>query len=193
MGAAGLTSSSVEMADRAGTGLELDLTLVPQREENMTAYEMLLSESQERMLIVAKSGREKELVEIFSKWDLDAVVIGHVVALNAVVATDHQDSGAVSAIAVRVSRVVDHDGIVIDRDAIIDVGHRCAITNGGAVVSVNPPVSVRGRCAANNRCAISGIDAVVCVVVGDAAGNRGGAQQLVSVGQIVGAGGIANS
>lgn len=79
MGAAGLTSSSVEMAARAGTGLELDLTLVPQRETGMTAYEMLLSESQERMLIVARAGREKELVEIFNKWDLDAVVIGRVV------------------------------------------------------------------------------------------------------------------
>jgi phosphoribosylformylglycinamidine synthase len=78
MGAAGLTSSSVEMAARAGTGLELDLTLVPRRETGMTAYEMLLSESQERMLIVARSGREKELVEIFNKWDLDAVVIGKV-------------------------------------------------------------------------------------------------------------------
>ena len=79
MGAAGLTSSSVEMAARAGTGLELDLTLVPQRETEMTAYEMLLSESQERMLIVARKGREKELVEIFNKWELDAVVIGKVV------------------------------------------------------------------------------------------------------------------
>ncbi|NOT47006.1 MAG: phosphoribosylformylglycinamidine synthase subunit PurL [Acidobacteria bacterium] len=79
MGAAGLTSSSVEMAARAGTGLELDLTLVPQRETGMTAYEMLLSESQERMLIVARKGRERELVEIFNKWDLDAVVIGKVV------------------------------------------------------------------------------------------------------------------
>ncbi|CAN5478355.1 phosphoribosylformylglycinamidine synthase subunit PurL [soil metagenome] len=79
MGAAGLTSSSVEMAARAGTGLELDLTLVPQRETGMTAYEMLLSESQERMLIVAREGREKEVVEIFNKWDLDAVVIGRVV------------------------------------------------------------------------------------------------------------------
>jgi phosphoribosylformylglycinamidine synthase len=79
MGAAGLTSSSVEMAARAGTGLELDLTLVPQRETNMTAYEMLLSESQERMLIVARKGREKELVEVFNKWDLDAVVIGKVI------------------------------------------------------------------------------------------------------------------
>src|SRR5215207_1139623 len=79
MGAAGLTSSSVEMAARAGTGLELDLTLVPQRETGMTAYEMLLSESQERMLIVARTGREKEVIEIFNKWDLDAVVIGKVV------------------------------------------------------------------------------------------------------------------
>ncbi len=82
MGAAGLTSSSVEMASRASTGLELDLTLVPQRETGMTAYEMLLSESQERMLIVAKKGREKEIVEIFSKWDLDAVTIGKVVEGN---------------------------------------------------------------------------------------------------------------
>jgi phosphoribosylformylglycinamidine synthase len=79
MGAAGLTSSSVEMAARAGTGLEIDLTLVPQRETGMTAYEMMLSESQERMLIVARAGREKEVVEIFNKWELDAVVIGKVV------------------------------------------------------------------------------------------------------------------
>ncbi len=78
MGAAGLTSSSCEMAARAGTGIELDLSLVPQREQGMTAYEMLLSESQERMLIVAHSGREREVVDIFRKWDLDAVVIGHV-------------------------------------------------------------------------------------------------------------------
>jgi phosphoribosylformylglycinamidine synthase II len=82
MGAAGLTSSSVEMAARAGTGLELDLTLVPQRETNMTAYEMMLSESQERMLIVAHKGREKQIVEIFNKWDLDAVVVGRVVEGN---------------------------------------------------------------------------------------------------------------
>ena len=78
MGAAGLTSSSCEMAARAGTGIELDLTLVPQRETGMTAYEMLLSESQERMLIVAHSGREREVIDIFRKWDLDAVVIGRV-------------------------------------------------------------------------------------------------------------------
>ena len=78
MGAAGLTSSSCEMAARAGTGIELDLSLVPQREEGMTAYEMLLSESQERMLIVAHAGREREVMDIFRKWELDAVVIGRV-------------------------------------------------------------------------------------------------------------------
>jgi phosphoribosylformylglycinamidine synthase subunit PurL len=82
MGAAGLTSSSVEMASRAETGLDLNLDLVPQRETGMTAYEMMLSESQERMLIVAKKGREKEIVEIFNKWDLDAVTIGKVVEGN---------------------------------------------------------------------------------------------------------------
>jgi phosphoribosylformylglycinamidine synthase II len=78
MGAAGLTSSSVEMAARAETGIDLDLSLVPQRETGMTAYEMLLSESQERMLIVAHSGREREVIDIFRKWDLDAVVVGRV-------------------------------------------------------------------------------------------------------------------
>jgi phosphoribosylformylglycinamidine synthase len=78
MGAAGLTSSSCEMAARAGTGLELDLTLVPQREEGMSAYEIMLSESQERMLIVAHKGRERQVVDIFKHWELDAVVIGRV-------------------------------------------------------------------------------------------------------------------
>ena len=78
MGAAGLTSSSVEMAGRAGTGIFLDLDKVPLREEGMTPYEIMLSESQERMLIIAKKGYEDRVIEIFRKWDLDAVVIGHV-------------------------------------------------------------------------------------------------------------------
>src|SRR5713226_6469799 len=78
MGAAGLTCSTCEMAARADTGIEIDLSLVPQRETGMTAYEMLLSESQERMLIVAHDGREREVADIFRKWDLDAVVIGRV-------------------------------------------------------------------------------------------------------------------
>src|ERR1700758_1347798 len=76
MGAAGLTSSSAEMGDKGGSGIELDLDKVPQREANMTAYEMMLSESQERMLAVLKPGREQEAEKIFKKWELDFAVIG---------------------------------------------------------------------------------------------------------------------
>ncbi len=78
MGAAGLTSSSVEMASNGGVGIRLDLDHVPQRETNMTAYEMMLSESQERMLMVLKPGREAEAEAIFKKWELDFAVIGEV-------------------------------------------------------------------------------------------------------------------
>jgi phosphoribosylformylglycinamidine synthase len=77
MGAAGLTSSSVEMAGKGGVGIELDLDAVPQREEAMSAYEMMLSESQERMLAILKPGREPDGHRIFEKWGLDAAVIGH--------------------------------------------------------------------------------------------------------------------
>jgi phosphoribosylformylglycinamidine synthase len=76
MGAAGLTSSSVEMAGKGGVGIELDLDFVPQREEGMSAYEMMLSESQERMLAILKPGREEDGRRIFAKWGLDAAVIG---------------------------------------------------------------------------------------------------------------------
>ncbi len=78
MGAAGLTSSSAEMASKAGFGVEMNLDFIPQRETGMTAYEMMLSESQERMLIVVKKGLESEIVELFEKYDLDAVSVGHV-------------------------------------------------------------------------------------------------------------------
>ncbi|GJM01622.1 MAG: phosphoribosylformylglycinamidine synthase subunit PurL [Rhodomicrobium sp.] len=76
MGAAGLTSSSVEMADKGGVGFDMNLDLVPQRETGMTAYEMMLSESQERMLMVLKPGSEPAAKKIFDKWDLDFAVIG---------------------------------------------------------------------------------------------------------------------
>jgi phosphoribosylformylglycinamidine synthase subunit PurL len=78
MGAAGLTSSSTEMAGRGGSGVDLDLSRVPLREKGMTPYEILLSESQERMLLVAKRGSEEAVKKIFEKWDLDAVVVGRV-------------------------------------------------------------------------------------------------------------------
>jgi phosphoribosylformylglycinamidine synthase subunit PurL len=78
MGAAGLTCSTTEMASRGGTGIEIDLAKVPQRETGMTPYEIMLSESQERMLLVAAKGREREVLDIFAKWGLDAVVVGEV-------------------------------------------------------------------------------------------------------------------
>lgn len=78
MGAAGLTSAAAEMASSAGYGVELNLDLVPQREEGMTAYEMMLSESQERMLFVVKKGREQEVIDLFTKYGVEAVAVGHV-------------------------------------------------------------------------------------------------------------------
>ena len=78
MGAAGLTSSSVEMAGRAGNGLELDLDMIPRRARKMSPYEILLSESQERMLLVAQPGKEHAVFEICKKWDLDCAIVGRV-------------------------------------------------------------------------------------------------------------------
>ncbi len=80
MGAAGLTSSSAEMAERGDVGVTIDVTKVPVREQGMTPYEILLSESQERMLVVAKLGHEEQVREILSRWDLEAAVIGEVIA-----------------------------------------------------------------------------------------------------------------
>lgn len=76
MGAAGLTSSAAEMASKAGMGIEMNLDAVPQRETGMTAYEMMLSESQERMLVVVKKGEEQPIVDLFAKYGLDAVAVG---------------------------------------------------------------------------------------------------------------------
>jgi len=89
MGAAGLTCSTCEMGSRAETGVEIDLQYVPQRETGMTAYEIMLSESQERMLIVAERGREEEVFQVFRKWGLDAVTIGKVTADGNLRVKDH--------------------------------------------------------------------------------------------------------
>ncbi|RZJ01533.1 MAG: phosphoribosylformylglycinamidine synthase subunit PurL [Brevundimonas sp.] len=89
MGAAGLTSSSVEMAGKGGVGIELNMDMVPQRETGMTAYEMMLSESQERMLAVLKPGREDDGHRIFKKWGLDAAVIGRTTDTGRLVLNHH--------------------------------------------------------------------------------------------------------
>lgn len=90
MGAAGLTSSSSEMASKAGNGIELNLDLVPQRERGMSAYEMMLSESQERMLVVVQKGREEEVKAIFDKWGLHSAIIGRVTE-DGLLRLKHQD------------------------------------------------------------------------------------------------------
>ncbi len=91
MGAAGLTSSSFEMAAKGGLGLEMALDKVPMREEGMNPYELMLSESQERMLIVLKPGREEEARKIFEKWELDFAVIGHLTDTERMVLSWHGD------------------------------------------------------------------------------------------------------
>jgi phosphoribosylformylglycinamidine synthase len=95
MGAAGLTSSSVEMAARAGNGIEIDLARVPRRESGMTPYELMLSESQERMLLVTAAGREAEVLRIFEKWELDAAIVGRVTDSGRIVVRDG-DAGVVA-------------------------------------------------------------------------------------------------
>ena len=82
MGAAGLTSSSIEMASKGNVGIEINLSKVPMRAKNMSAYELMLSESQERMLIILEDGKEKHAKEIFKKWDLDFVIIGKTTDTN---------------------------------------------------------------------------------------------------------------
>jgi phosphoribosylformylglycinamidine synthase len=84
MGAAGLTCATSEMSSRGNAGMDVEVSLVPQRETGMTPYEIMLSESQERMLLVAKAGREREVEEVFEKWDLHAVRVGHVTASDRV-------------------------------------------------------------------------------------------------------------
>jgi phosphoribosylformylglycinamidine synthase subunit PurL len=94
MGAAGLTSSSAEMSSRGGMGIEIDLARVPQRETGMTPYEIMLSESQERMLLVAERGREREVFGVFEKWGLDAVEIGRVTEDGMLRVLDHGNVAA---------------------------------------------------------------------------------------------------
>ncbi|MEE8439067.1 MAG: phosphoribosylformylglycinamidine synthase subunit PurL, partial [Micropepsaceae bacterium] len=111
MGAAGLTSSSAEMASKGGSGIELDLDKVPQREAGMTAYDMMLSESQERMLAVLKPGREDEAARIFEKWELDFAVVGVTTDTSRLVVKHHGEIVADMPV-----RALAEDGPVYERD-----------------------------------------------------------------------------
>jgi phosphoribosylformylglycinamidine synthase len=134
MGAAGLTCSTCEMSARAGTGMEIDVALVPQRETGMTPYEILLSESQERMLLVVQRGREAEVEAIFDKWDLHAVRIGEVTANQRLTVRDH---GVVVADVPNRS-LVDEAPLYerpYSRPADLDERQRFLIPEGAAAIS----------------------------------------------------------
>src|SRR3546814_5674068 len=109
MGAAGLTSSAVEMSDKGGCGVDLDLDLVPQRETGMTPYEIMLSESQERMLMVLKPGREDEARAIFEKWELDFAVIGRVTDTGRLVIRMHGEVAADIVVGPLVGNAPEYD------------------------------------------------------------------------------------
>lgn len=109
MGAAGLTSSSVEMTSKGGVGLEMTLDDVPQREENMSAYEIMLSESQERMLMILKPGTEEKAKAIFDKWDLDFAVIGKLTDTGHIVLKHHGDIVADIPVAPLVDKAPEYD------------------------------------------------------------------------------------
>ncbi|MDA0702551.1 MAG: phosphoribosylformylglycinamidine synthase subunit PurL [Proteobacteria bacterium] len=109
MGAAGLTSSSVEMSSKGGVGIELDLGAVPRREEGMTPYEIMLSESQERMLMVLRPGREDAARAIFEKWELDFAVIGRVTETGRLVLTEGGETVAEIPVAPLVENAPEYD------------------------------------------------------------------------------------
>lgn len=110
MGAAGLTCSTAEMGDRGSVGIEIELDAVPQREDGMTPYEIMLSESQERMLLVAQRGREDEVYRVFKKWGLDAAEIGEVVA-DRVLRVKHHGK----VVAELSNELLGHDAPLYDR------------------------------------------------------------------------------
>jgi phosphoribosylformylglycinamidine synthase len=121
MGAAGLTSSSVEMAGKGGLGIELDLDRVPVREESMTSYEIMLSESQERMLMILAPGREDEARCVFEKWELDFAVIGRVTETGRLVLRMHGETAADIPVGPLVSEAPLYERSWVRRDKLPDI------------------------------------------------------------------------
>jgi len=113
LGAAGLTSSAPEMASRAGTGVKIDADRIPRREDNMTPYEVMLSESQERMLLVVKRGQEDDIKNIVEKWNLSATVIGEVTQDKNVTVTDKEEILARIPVRALVDDVLEYEREVI--------------------------------------------------------------------------------
>src|SRR5271170_92973 len=145
MGAAGLTSSSAEMASRGGLGIEIDLARVPQRETGMTAYDIMLSESQERMLLVAERGREEEVFAVFRKWGLDAVTIGSVTADGNLRVKDHGQ-----VVAEISNRALADEAPLYDRPYTMPP--RLAPLDGNAIPSVEPVSALKRLLASGDLC-----------------------------------------
>jgi phosphoribosylformylglycinamidine synthase len=145
MGAAGLTSSSCEMGSRAGTGVEIDLQFVPQREVGMTPYDIMLSESQERMLLVAERGREEDVFAVFRKWGLDAVTIGTVTADGQLRVKDHGQTVAEIS-----NRALADEAPLYDRPHTTPP--RLAPLDGEAIPSVEPDSALKRLLASGDLC-----------------------------------------
>ncbi len=136
MGAAGLTSSSVEMAYRGGTGIELNLDAVPRREEGMTPYEVMLSESQERMLMVVERGKERQIIDIFKKWGLDSAIIGKITDSKKLIV---KERGRVVA-EIPVSAVADYEPL---KKPVKEPGYYKKI-NSNDIDSIDIPKDIKG-------------------------------------------------
>jgi phosphoribosylformylglycinamidine synthase subunit PurL len=145
MGAAGLTCSTCEMGSRAGTGVEIDLQFVPQREAGMTPYDIMLSESQERMLLVAEKGREDEVFAVFRKWGLDAVTIGTVTADGKLRVKDHGQ-----VVAEISNRALADEAPLYDRPHTTPP--RLAPLDGDAIPTVEPVSALKRLLSSGDLC-----------------------------------------
>jgi phosphoribosylformylglycinamidine synthase II len=176
MGAAGLTSSTVEMADKGGVGVELNLEMVPVREDGMTPYEIMLSESQERMLMVLKPGREEEARTIFEKWELDFAVIGRVTDTGHVVLKMRDDTVADIPVAPLVDAAPVYDRAWEATPA------RPALSATAIAVPSNPLDALRQLLASPNLCSRRWIwEQYDHMVMGDTAQRPGGDSAIVRI------------
>ena len=176
MGAAGLTSSTVEMADKGGVGIELNLENTPTREEGMTPYEIMLSESQERMLMVLKPGREAEARAIFEKWELDFAVIGRVTASGHVMLKMHNETVADIPVSPLVDAAPVYDRLWEPTPA------RAAVAAGSVSTSDAPLEDLKALLASPNHCSRRWIwEQYDHMVMADTAQRPGGDAAIVRI------------
>ena len=145
MGAAGLTCSAVEMGDKGGLGIRLDLELVPVREQNMTAYEMMLSESQERMLMVLRPEKEAEAKAVFDKWDLDFAIVGETIAEDRFLIQLNGEAKADLPLSKLASSAPEHDRPWVEPAAPAPLGEVTAIDPIAGLTALIASVNYAGK------------------------------------------------